>query len=72
MNAGARRIFSGAARGAPFTVAGLAKLIERAGIEAKIGFKVHPHTRDALSRTTRAEQPGQAFTVLGPLKLVRH
>jgi integrase len=30
-------------RGAPFTVAGLAKLIERAGIEAKIGFKVHPH-----------------------------
>lgn len=30
-------------RGAPFTVSGLAKLIERAGIEAKIGFKVHPH-----------------------------
>ena len=30
-------------RGAPFTVAGLAKLIERASIEAKIGFKVHPH-----------------------------
>jgi site-specific recombinase XerD len=30
-------------RGAPFTVAGLAKLIERAGNEAKIGFKVHPH-----------------------------
>jgi integrase len=31
-------------KGAPFTVAGLAKLVERAGIEAKIGFKVHPHT----------------------------
>jgi site-specific recombinase XerD len=30
-------------RGAPFTVFGLAKLIERAGIEATIGFKVHPH-----------------------------
>ena len=30
-------------RGAPFTVAGLAKLIERAGIAAKVGFKVHPH-----------------------------
>jgi integrase len=30
-------------RGAPFSVAGLAKLIERAGIEAKIPFKVHPH-----------------------------
>jgi integrase len=30
-------------RGAPFTVAGLAKLIERAGIAAQIGFKVHLH-----------------------------
>jgi site-specific recombinase XerD len=30
-------------RGAPFTVSGLAKLIERAGNAAKIGFKVHPH-----------------------------
>ena len=30
-------------RGAPFTVAGLAKLIARAGDTAKIGFKVHPH-----------------------------
>ena len=30
-------------RGAPFTVAGLAKLVERAGITAEIGFKVHPH-----------------------------
>jgi integrase len=30
-------------RGAPFTVAGLQKLIARAGNAAKIGFKVHPH-----------------------------
>jgi integrase len=30
-------------RGAPFTVAGFAKLIERAGIAAKFGFKLHPH-----------------------------
>jgi integrase len=30
-------------RGAPFTVSGLQKLIERAGDAAKIGFKVHPH-----------------------------
>src|SRR4029453_16257408 len=29
-------------RGAPFTVSGLAKLIERAGIKAKIPSKVHP------------------------------
>jgi site-specific recombinase XerD len=30
-------------RGAPFSVSGLQKLIERAGNAAKIGFKVHPH-----------------------------
>jgi type 1 fimbriae regulatory protein FimB/type 1 fimbriae regulatory protein FimE len=30
-------------RGAPFTTAGFAKLLERAGIATKIGFKVHPH-----------------------------
>jgi len=30
-------------RGAPFTVGGLQKLIERAGIEAGMPFKVHPH-----------------------------
>ena len=30
-------------RGAPFSVSGLQKLVERAGIEAKMPFKVHPH-----------------------------
>ena len=30
-------------RGAPFTVSGLQKLVERAGIATKIPFKVHPH-----------------------------
>jgi integrase len=30
-------------RGAPFSTSGLAKLIERAGTEAKLPFKVHPH-----------------------------
>jgi type 1 fimbriae regulatory protein FimB/type 1 fimbriae regulatory protein FimE len=30
-------------RGAPFSVSGLQKLVERAGIAAKIPFKVHPH-----------------------------
>jgi integrase len=30
-------------RGAPFTAAGFARMVERAGIEAKLGFKVHPH-----------------------------
>ena len=30
-------------RGAPFTTAGFARMVERAGAEAKLGFKVHPH-----------------------------
>ena len=30
-------------RGSPFTTAGFARMIERAGIAAKLGFKVHPH-----------------------------
>jgi type 1 fimbriae regulatory protein FimB/type 1 fimbriae regulatory protein FimE len=30
-------------RGAPFTTAGFARMIERAGRTAKLGFKAHPH-----------------------------
>jgi integrase len=30
-------------RNAPFTGSGFAKLVERAGVEAKLPFKVHPH-----------------------------
>ena len=30
-------------RGAPFTTAGFARMVERAGIEAKFSFKAHPH-----------------------------
>jgi site-specific recombinase XerD len=30
-------------RDAPFTAAGFARMIERAGIEAKLTFKIHPH-----------------------------
>jgi integrase len=30
-------------RGAPFTTAGFARMIERAGLEAKFAFKPHPH-----------------------------
>jgi type 1 fimbriae regulatory protein FimB/type 1 fimbriae regulatory protein FimE len=30
-------------RGAPFTTAGFARMVERAGVEAKFGFKAHPH-----------------------------
>jgi site-specific recombinase XerD len=30
-------------RGAPFTTAGFARLVERAGLAAELGFKAHPH-----------------------------
>ena len=30
-------------RGAPFTTAGFARMVERVGVAAKIGLKVHPH-----------------------------
>ena len=30
-------------RGAPFTTAGFARMLERVGTEAKFGFKAHPH-----------------------------
>src|ERR1700758_4038387 len=30
-------------RGTPFTTAGFARMVERAGAEAKLGFKAHPH-----------------------------
>lgn len=30
-------------RGSPFTTAGFARMVERAGFEAKLGFKAHPH-----------------------------
>ncbi len=30
-------------RGSPFTTAGFARMIERAGLAARLGLKVHPH-----------------------------
>ena len=30
-------------RGSPFTTAGFARMVERAGVEVKLGLKVHPH-----------------------------
>lgn len=30
-------------RGAPFTTAGFARIVERAGAELRLGFKAHPH-----------------------------
>ena len=44
-------------RGAPFTVAGLGKLIERAGVAAKIGFKVHMHSAKTIPPRVRRFAP---------------
>ena len=44
-------------RGAPFTTAGFARMIERAGIEAKLSFKAHPHMAPTRLRL-RARQQG--------------
>ena len=33
-------------RGSPFTTAGFARMVERAGAEAKLAFKAHPHAPD--------------------------
>ena len=30
-------------RGSPFTTSGFARIVERAGVQAKLGFKAHPH-----------------------------
>ena len=30
-------------RGSPFTTAGFARMVERAGVAAKLGFQAHPH-----------------------------
>jgi type 1 fimbriae regulatory protein FimB/type 1 fimbriae regulatory protein FimE len=30
-------------RGAPFSTAGFARMVERTGVDAKLGFKAHPH-----------------------------
>ena len=30
-------------RGEPFTTASFARMVERAGADAKLGFKAHPH-----------------------------
>ena len=55
-------------RGAPFSVAGLAKLIERAGVEAKLPFPVHAHccAMPAVMRwQTRASIPGRCRPISG-------
>jgi integrase len=44
-------------RGAPFTTAGFARMVERAGNEVALGFKAHPHMlRQNRGHDTRALQ----------------
>ena len=58
-------------RGAPFTTAGFARMVERAGSAAKFGFKVHPHMlRHACGyalanrgHDTRALQPSSGTAI---------
>ena len=38
-----RRSLFTSERGSPFTTAGFARMVERAGVEAKLGFPAHPH-----------------------------
>jgi Phage integrase family len=43
-------------RGAPLTTAGFARLVERAAVEAKLGFEAHPHMlRHAAGTRSRIE-----------------
>jgi integrase len=39
-------------RGSPFTTAGFARMVERAGVEARLGLKVHPHTFRSRTRAS--------------------
>jgi integrase len=37
-------------RGSPFTTAGFARMVERAGAQAKLGFKAHPREHSQQQR----------------------
>jgi integrase len=55
-------------RGTPFTTAGFARMIERAGIEARLGFTTHPHMlRQACGHALANKgHNARAASVLGP------
>jgi site-specific recombinase XerD len=53
-------------RGSPFTPAGFARIVERTGVEAKLGFKAHPHMlRHACGYCQRAA--ADVHVLVGPL-----
>jgi type 1 fimbriae regulatory protein FimB/type 1 fimbriae regulatory protein FimE len=51
-------------RGSPFTTAGFARMIERAGVEAKLGFQAHP----TCSATPAASPWPTRGMIRGPYK----
>jgi integrase len=69
-------------RGSPFTTAGFARMVERAGVEAKLAFKAHPHAAACLriraggQGTRHARPPGlpraQEYPAHGALHLNCH
>ena len=59
-----RRSCSPRERGAPFSTAGFARLVERAGEAAGLGFKAHPHM---LRHAVASRWPTQG-TIPGPCR----
>lgn len=44
-------------RGAPFATAGFAQMVERAGVETRLGFKAHAPARCGYGRFLNASWP---------------
>ena len=64
-------------RGAPFTTAGFARMVERAGAVAELGFKAHPHMLRhacgfALANKTRRRSESGSNRLAVPLVKFRH
>jgi hypothetical protein len=54
--------------GAPLTSAGFAKMVERAGEAAKLGFKAHPHMTLLITRQNPASSGPAAKTLMAAMK----
>ena len=52
-------------RGAPFSTAGFARMIERAGTEARLGFKAHPHMLQPCLRLRAGQQRARYTSAAG-------
>jgi site-specific recombinase XerD len=52
-------------RGAPFTTAGFARMVERAGKVAKLAFKAHPHMLRHYALANRGHDTRALHAYLG-------